>query len=116
VHKVITESQYPERDAEIVSALEGATTAEVADRFHLSAGTVRKIARRAKGSKQYDLVITDGVQTVPVGQIITSRGFIHACKRAMREYSGFFSGLELPQWRLVAGSDSISLRDEALQA
>jgi hypothetical protein len=113
--QVITESQYPQRDAEIMQALQHTTTKEVAEMFGLSAGTIRRIARREKENKIYDMSVTDGSQTVPVGQIVTSRGFLHACKRALREYSGFFGRLELPQWKLVAGDESISLRDEALQ-
>ena len=112
--QVITESQFPERDAQIIAAIEEKPAKEVAEQFGLSAGTIRKIVRRAKASQVYDLAITDGHQSVPVGQIITSRGFIHACRRAMREYSAFFARLELPQWKLVAGKESISLNSQEL--
>lgn len=112
--QVINESQFPERDAQIIAAIEEKSTKEVAEQFKLSVGTIRKIVRRAKASQVYDLNITDGQQSVQVCQIITSRGFVHACRRAMREYSAFFARLELPQWRLVAGGESISLNSEEL--
>lgn len=113
---VITESQYPERDAEIIECVAASSTKEAAEHFGLSVGTIRKIVRREKNGQIYSLALTDGMQTVPIGEVKTSQGFIHACKCAMRKYSGTFSRLELPQWRLVAGDDSVSLGSELLNA
>ncbi|MDB5822205.1 MAG: hypothetical protein JWR21_909 [Herminiimonas sp.] len=112
----ITESAFPERDQQILDALAGgAVKKDVAKSFDLTVGTIQKIVRRDKAGEVFALALTDGQQTVPVGHVKTSRGFIHACRCAKRKFSGTFQRLELPQWKLVSGSESISLNDAALQ-
>lgn len=111
---LISESQNPERDAQVIACVEANSVRETAVAFGLSEGAIRRILRREKAAKCYALTLTDGMQCVAVGEVRTSQGFIHACKKAIRTYSGTFSRLELPQWKLVSGEDSISLVSEEL--
>lgn len=89
----------------------GAKTSDIADTFVISRSTVRRIARAIDGAEIFDLAITDGATTVPVAAVTTSLGFYHACSFAISKYRGFFDGLSLPQWKLVAGENQVTLQD-----
>ncbi|WP_157057131.1 hypothetical protein [Herbaspirillum autotrophicum] len=113
--QLITESTNPERDSAIIEASQGgAATKDIADLHKISVGRVQQILRRHKAGEVFDLFLADGQQKVGVAQVITSRGFIHACQLAMREYRASFARLELPSWRLVAGENAIALNDPSL--
>jgi len=113
--KLLTESTNPERDALIIaSALEGGSTKDIAATHCLSIGRVQQILRRHRAGETFELYIADGTQRVAVAKVISSRGFHHACQMAIRKYSAFFARLELPNWRLVAGSNSIALNSPEL--
>lgn len=85
--------------------------AETADHFGITKASVQRIVRTAKKLEAFELTLTDGQTTLPVAQVHTSRGFLHACKAALNTYSGTFSNLELPNWKFVAGGQCVSLAD-----
>jgi hypothetical protein len=97
----------PARDQAIVAARASATTAEVANQFHISPGAVRAACRRTLKAKTYELFIErdDGTR-MRVGTVVTHKGFTAACVGAYRTYGDFFRGLELPGWRITDGSGS----------
>lgn len=95
---------------EIIAALAAGTAVkELQGKYKLTAKTIQRIGQKAKKMVAYPLILTDGTQNVPVAEIHTSQGFPHACKVALKRFSGTLNSLELPNWRLVAGKDSIEL-------
>lgn len=105
-----------ERHRAMIEAISnGAAPADVAERFRFTKETVQRIARQNKKLMPVELTLTDGQTTLPVATVMTTKGFVHACKTAIRTYSGMFSRLELPSWRLVSQCEAIKLselRDE----
>lgn len=100
------------RHMELIAALKaGAKPMSLVSKFKLTVGTIRKIARTARKFETFNLVLTDGESSVAVASVTTSKGFEHACRHAMKKYSAFFDGLELPTWKLVAGERSVMVVD-----
>jgi hypothetical protein len=111
----ITESTNPERDGAIIaSSRGGVSTADIAKAHNLSVGRVQQIIRQQGKCEPFELFIADKSQKISIANVYTSRGFLHACRLAMRQYSATFARLELPSWHLVAGADSIPLNSPDL--
>jgi hypothetical protein len=75
---------------------------------------VRQIIAQQSKCEPFELFIADNSQKIGIAKVYTSRGFLHACRLAMRQYSATFARLELPSWQLVAGADSIYLNSPDL--
>ena len=92
----------------------GAAIAGIAAQHNISPARVRQIVKRSTCAETFDLVLHDGMQSVPVAKITTSRGFLYCCRMARRKYPGLFASLELPTWKLSAGDNTISLNSDEL--
>jgi hypothetical protein len=113
--EVINESAFPERDAKILEAhQDGISAVEIGKQMTLSVSRVRQIIKRAKATETFDLVLHDGTQRVPVAKVTTSRGFIYSCRMIRRKYSGLFTSLELPNWKLSADAHTVAVNSEEL--
>lgn len=104
-------SKHAERNAQIIAALVEMSADEVAKKFGLYRNHINRIANLEKRQECFALTLTDGQSSIPIASVKTHKGFINACKIAVTAYSSTFSRLEIPSWRLVAGENSIFLKD-----
>lgn len=101
-----------ERHAALIERLQGgAKPMELVSEFKMSADTIRRIRRTAAQFERFEIFLADGMTNVPVASVVTAKGFEHACRHVMRHFSGTFSNLTLPQWKLVAGANSVMVKD-----
>lgn len=103
------ECGHPRHRSILAALAAGAPAAAVAAGHGLQKATVQRIARTAARLQSYPLTLTDGITTLPIADVRTSRGFLHACRHALQVYSGTFDHLELPQWRLTDGTREVAI-------
>lgn len=93
------------RDLEIATMRASASRTEVANHFGISPAAVTATCAKVRKQKTYDLKLgRPNDHLVPVGQIVTHKGFAEACIGAYRHFGEFFRGLDLPDWYLTDGT------------
>lgn len=100
----------PGRDQSIVDALAGKTVSEVAEEFRCAPSTIRAAAKRIADLAVFDLRLTGGGKDLPVGKV-AAKSFRRAALGAYRHFCGTFMSLELPQWAVTDGTNTISITD-----
>jgi hypothetical protein len=89
----------------------GATEAEIRVKHFVTPEHIRSAPDLCQAAVRFDLRLTDGAASVPVGSFVSHLGFQHACETALRRYRGLFDELELPSWELTDGRQRIKLAE-----
>lgn len=108
---LIAEYGSPRHQAIVAAVSSGAETRQVAEQFKVNTRTVRRVMKSAESRQAFTISLQDRHSNIPLGTVLTSRGFMHACQHIMRTYSAFFNSLELPHWELVCGEQRVKLAD-----
>lgn len=100
----------PHRDSEIANARGAASRIDVAQRFGITVDAVTAICAKVRKQKTFELKIgRPNEREVPVGTVVTHKGFAEACIGAYRHFGEFFRGLDLPDWYLTDGHTRMSV-------
>lgn len=83
----------------------------------MARSTLRQMVLAHKAMKRFDVQLQrEGSPTMRVCTVVTPRGAMAAALAAYREYPGTLKSLELPGWKLVAGTTAFALVDVRREA
>jgi hypothetical protein len=102
----------PDRDQLVDAAHARLNVKDLAQEFELSETTIRTILKRQVEQKSFAIsIVRVGEKPVAVGTVITHKGFVEACIGAYRYFGDFFRGLDLPDWSLTDGKETMRVRE-----
>lgn len=107
----------PERFQRVMGFLEEdrseAAVQRCAREMAMTVGAVRAVKRKAEKLRDFKILLErrGGGERIPVGVFRSSKGFVAACEKAVRVYSGTLKNLGLGDWELSDGKDRQKLLD-----